>query len=302
MCTSIKSISDMIEAVKGRSKKTIAVAVAQDAEVLKAVYQANQYGLANAILVGDLEAITAIAQEEKIPLDGFEIINESDKELACEIAVKLIAAGTANVLMKGIIDTSVILKAVLNKEYGIKKSTVLSHVAVFEVKGHERLYFVTDAAMNIAPDVETKKYIINNAVSVTHALGLDHPVVACVCAVEKVNPKMQATLDAEALVQMNRAGEISGCTVSGPFALDNAISEAAAIHKGITDPLAGKADIILVPQIEAGNILYKSLVFCAGASNAGIIVGAKVPVVVTSRADSEQTKLNSIALALLIVR
>ena len=202
--------------------------------------------------------------------------------------------------MKGIVDTSVILKAVLDREIGLRDAPVLSHVALFQVPGFDRLLYVTDAAMNIAPDLEAKKHIIGNAVKVAHALGNPNPIVACLCAVEKVNPKMPATLDAAALVEANRAGSLPGCTVVGPLALDNAVSPEAARHKGIADPCAGHADILLVPNIETGNVFYKALVFLAKAQNAGLIVGAKAPVIVTSRADSEQTKLHSIALALAI--
>lgn len=301
MDSKITKISEILERVRGKAKKTIAVAAAQDGEVLKAVQKAVQYGLANAVLVGDSQEIKKAAEAEGIPLDEFQIIHEADKAEACKKAVILVSSGKADILMKGIVDTSVILKAVLSKEYGLRQAPVLSHVAVFEPAGYDRLFLVTDASMNIAPDAETKKEIISNAVSVAHALGNTNPIVACVCAVEKVNPKMQATLDAQKLVEMNRDGIIKGCTVAGPFALDNAVSEEAAAHKGIDDPAAGKADILLVPQIEAGNVLYKSLVFFAHAKNAGIIIGAKAPVVVTSRADSEEAKLYSIALALLTV-
>jgi phosphate butyryltransferase len=192
------------------------------------------------------------------------------------------------------------LKAVLDKEIGLREAHVLSHVTIFDVKDFPRLLYVTDAAMNIAPDAETKKVILENAAKVAHALGNVDPVAAVVCAVEKINEKMPATLDAKALVEMYHNGDIAGCRVIGPLALDNAVSVLAAKHKGISDPLAGNADILLMPQIESGNILYKALVFLAGAKNAGLIVGAKAPVVITSRADSDETKLYSIALAALM--
>ena len=283
---------------QGRSK--IAVAVAQDAEVLLAVNAAYNLGIASAVLVGDEAEIRAIAEKLNIDLTNYEILHEADKNEACRKAVKLVRDKDADVVMKGIVDTSVILKAVLDKEIGLRMSPVLSHVAVFEVPGYDRLFYLTDAAMNIAPDVEAKKHILKNAVQVAHALGNENPIAACLCAVEKVNPKMQATLDAAALVEANQNGEIDGCTVIGPLALDNAISVEAAHHKGITDPNAGHADILLVPAIEVGNVFYKSMVFMARAKNAGVIVGAKAPVVLTSRADSDETKLNSIALALQI--
>jgi phosphate butyryltransferase len=202
--------------------------------------------------------------------------------------------------MKGLVDTSVILKAVLDEKIGLRTGNVLSHVAVFDVPGYDRLFYVTDAAMNIAPNLEQKKQIIENCVQVANALGNDNPKVAVLAAVEKVNPKMQATLDAAELIKMNETGELKGCTLGGPFALDNAISVEASKHKGITHPVAGHADILMVPVIEAGNMLYKSMVFFARAKNAGILVGAKAPVVLTSRADSDEAKLNSIAIGVLM--
>lgn len=213
-------------------------------------------------------------------------------------AVSLVRNGEADAVMKGIVDTSVVLKAVLDKENGLREGKLLSHVALFDVPGFYRPLLVTDAAMNIAPDLEAKKEIIRNAVKVAKAIGNDEPIVACLCAIEKVNPAMPATLDAAALVEAARCGELSGCTVIGPVALDNAISTDAAKRKGIQNPNAGLADILLVPNIETGNVLYKALTFLAHAGTAGLIMGAKVPVIVTSRADSDQTKINSIALAL----
>ena len=296
----IRSLQTLRTSLCAGSRSKIAVAVAQDAEVLLAVDAAYKMGIASAVLVGDEAQIRAVAANLNICLDPYEIVHESDKTEACRKAVKLVRDQQADVVMKGIVDTSVILKAVLDKEIGLRQSPVLSHVAVFEVPGYDRLFYLTDAAMNIAPDLQTKKHILSNALQVAHALGNENPVAACLCAVEKVNPKMQATLDAAALVEANRSGEIVGCTVIGPLALDNAISEEAARHKGIMDPNAGRADILLVPAIEVGNVFYKSMVFMARAQNAGVIVGAKAPVVLTSRADSDETKLNSIALALRI--
>ncbi len=241
-----------------------------------------------------------IAAQRGVSLFGMELIHEKDAALACKTAVKLVSSGQAHIVMKGIVDTAVILKAVLDKETGLREASTLSHTAVFDVPGFPRLLYVTDAAMNIAPDAQTKKVILENACRVAYALGNENPVAAVVCAVEKVNEKMPATLDARELVTMNESGALKGCRVLGPLALDNAVSLAAAKHKGIEDPLAGLADILLMPQIEAGNVLYKALGFLAGAKNAGVIVGAKAPVVVTSRADSDETKLYSIALAVLM--
>jgi len=202
--------------------------------------------------------------------------------------------------MKGLVDTAIILKAVLDKEIGLRTAKVLSHVAVADIDGYDRLFYITDAAMNIEPDLQTKKQIIENAVQVAKALGNDRPKVACVCAVEKVNSKMPATLDADELVKMNQLGDLTGCTVAGPLALDNAVSIEAAQHKGITNPVAGNADILLMPCIETGNTLYKSIGFFAKGRIAGIVVGAKAPIVLTSRADSDSAKLNSIAMGILL--
>ncbi len=296
----ITSLESLRTAPADGKRSMLAVAVAQDAEVLLAVDAAYKLGIAGAILVGNEAEVREIAQKRNICVDKYTIVDEPDKVEACRKAVKLVRDRQADVVMKGLVDTSIILKAVLDKEIGLRLSPVLSHVAVFEVPGYDRLFYLTDAAMNIAPDLEAKKHILKNAVTVAHALGNENPIACALCAVEKVNPKMQATLDAAALVEANQAGEITGCTVMGPLALDNAISVEAAHHKGITDPNAGKADILLVPAIEVGNVFYKSMVFMAKAKNAGVIVGAKAPVVLTSRADSDETKLNSIALALKI--
>ena len=294
----IQSIESLREAAKAQGTRCLAVACAQDDHVLLAVEDARRLGIADAVLVGDEAQIRRVAAENGIDPANYRIIDEPDKVAACRTAVSLVRNGEADAVMKGIVDTAVILKAVLDKEIGLRDAKVLSHVALFEVPGFDRLLLLTDAAMNIAPDLEAKKEILRNAVKVAHAIGNENPVVACLCAVEKVNPKMPATLDAAALVEAAQAGELTGCTVVGPLALDNAVSVEAAKHKGIADPNAGRADVLLVPNIETGNVFYKSLVFLAHANNAGLIVGAKAPVIVTSRADSEQTKLNSIALAL----
>ncbi|SKC35596.1 phosphate butyryltransferase [Maledivibacter halophilus] len=296
----IRNFDDVFKFAKERGPKTIAIACAQDAEVLNAIDEANKIGIADAILVGDKKKIQEIAKENKIEIEKYEIIDIQDLSEASLKAVELVSTGKAHIVMKGLVDTSIILKAVLNKEIGLRSGNVLSHVAVFDVLGYDRLFFVTDAAMNIAPDLNTKKQIIENAAIVAHSLDIEKPKVAAICAKEKVNPKMPATVEAAELERMSKDGEISGCVVGGPFALDNAVSVEAAKHKGIDHPVAGYADILLVPTIEAGNVLYKSMVYFSGSKNAGIIVGAKAPIVLTSRADSEETKLNSIALSVLM--
>jgi phosphate butyryltransferase len=296
----IKDFEDIIKYAKERGTKTLAVAVAQDLEVLRAVDQANQLGIVKAILIGDQQKIEEIAKNNHINLENYEMIDEKEIIEASRKAVELVSSGKAHIVMKGLVDTAIILKAVLDKEIGLRTGNVLSHTGVFDVPNYDRLIFVTDAAMNIAPDLKTKKQIIENAVQVAHALDIVEPKIAVLCAKEKVEPKMIATVEAQELEKMNKEGNIKECLVGGPLALDNAISEEAAKHKKIIHPVAGKADILVVPNIEAGNVLYKSMVFFGKAKNAGIIVGAKAPIVLTSRADSDTTKLNSIALAVLM--
>ncbi len=296
----MKNFKEIIKFAKDRGPKTISVACCQDKEVLMAVEMARKEKIANAILVGDIEQTKEIAKDIDIDLNNYELIHIEDLSEASLKSVELVSQGKADMVMKGLVDTSIILKSVLDKDKGLRTGNVLSHVAVFDIESYNRLFFITDAAMNLAPDLNTKKQIIENACTVAHSLDIDNPKVAVLCAKEKVNPKMKDTVDAKELEEMCNRGEIKGCIVGGPFALDNAVSIDAANHKGIDHPVAGKADILLAPDIEAGNILYKSLVFFSKSKNAGVIVGAKAPIILTSRADNEETKLNSIALGVLM--
>lgn len=295
----MKTFEELIRKASDQPMKKIAVACAQDEEVLMAVEEARKRNIASAILVGDEVKIRKIAAEMGMDLSHYELIDESDLTQASRKAVSLVSSGKANLLMKGLVDTSIIMKAVLDKEIGLRTGKPLSHVSVFEINGWNRMLFLTDGAMTLAPDLEGKKKIIENAVNFVHKLGVEEPKVAVLCAKEKVDEKMSCTLDAYALEVYNKQGAIKGCVVGGPFGLDNAISEEAAKHKGIEHPVAGKADILLAPDIEAGNILYKSIVFIAKVKNAGLIVGAKTPIVLTSRADNHESKLHSIVLGVL---
>ncbi|WP_132995376.1 phosphate butyryltransferase [Sporanaerobacter acetigenes] len=295
-----KGFDDLLELAKKKGPKKLAVAVAQDREVLLAVKKAKELGIADAIFVGDKKEIEKVAKEVGLDLAQFEVIDEVDNVLACRKAVSLVSSGSADVVMKGIIDTAIIMKQVLDSEIGLRTGKVISHVAVFSVPTYEKILTITDAAMNIHPDLNQKKEIVENAVSFAHSLDIDNPKVAIVCAREKVSPKMEATVHAKELEDMNKNGEITDCIVGGPLALDNAISKEAAKHKGIDSPVAGDADILVVPNIEAGNVLYKSLTFFAGAKNAGLIVGTSAPIVLTSRSDTEEAKLYSIALGVLM--
>ncbi|ENQ3109575.1 phosphate butyryltransferase [Bacillus anthracis] len=291
-------LEHLIDQAAGQPKKTVAVAVAEDHEVIEAVARAITLQLAQFRLYGNQEKIMGMLQEHGLQTsEHIEVIAATSSAEAAELSVKAVRNGEADVLMKGNIPTANILKAVLNKEWGLRKGSVLSHVAAFEVPNYNRLIFVTDAAMNIVPDVTQKAAIIQNTVEVARAIGIDLPKVAPIAAVEVVNPAMQATIDAAMLTQMNRRGQIKNCVVDGPLALDNAVSQIAAEHKGIVSDVAGKADILLVPTIEAGNVLYKSLVYFADAKVGAMIAGAKAPIVLTSRADSAETKVYSLALA-----
>lgn len=278
--------------------RTVAVAAAEDHEVIQAVKMALGKQLASFLLFGEEDKIKSLLTEQGLEgSDQLKIVSCKSPEEAAAKAVQAVSSGDAEVLMKGMVSTSTILKAVLNKEYGLRTGKVLSHVAAFEINGFDRLIFVTDAAMNIAPDLKQKADIIQNAVDVATRIGVDMPKVAPIAAVEVVNPSMEATLDAAALSQMNQRDQIKDCVVDGPLALDNAVSLEAASHKGVGGKVAGQADILLVPNIETGNALYKSLIYFANAKVGAVIAGAKAPIVLTSRADSAESKLHSIALA-----
>jgi len=296
----IKNFRDVLQKVKQQKTKKIAVAVAQDKYVLEAIKDADKQGIAQAILVGDRVKVETIAAKLYMDLTKFELVDEPDNSKAALKAVELAALGKADMVMKGLIDTASFLRAVLNKEIGLRTGKLMSHVAVFEINNFDRLIFLTDAAFNMYPELKDKIDIINNAVAVAKAVGVENPKVAPVCAVEVVNPSMPATIDAATLSKMSDRGQIKGCIIDGPLALDNAILEEAAAHKGVTGPVAGKADIILVPNIEAGNIMYKTLICTSHCKNGGILVGTSAPVVLTSRSDSHESKLYSIALAALV--
>ncbi|WP_408006697.1 phosphate butyryltransferase [Pseudalkalibacillus sp. A8] len=291
-------LEKLIEEATHLPNKVVAVAAAEDKEVIEAVKMALDKQIASFRLFGDEDKTMSLLQT--LGLDVFEhlkVIPCSHPDEAAAKAVQAVSSGEADVLMKGMVPTARILKAVLNKEYGLRTGKVLSHVAAFEVTGYDRLVFVTDAAMNIAPDLQKKAEIVQNAVDVAVRIGVETPKVAPITAVEVVNPSMEATLDAAALSQMNNRGQIKNCVVDGPLALDNAVSKEAAEHKGIGGEVAGQADILLVPNIETGNALYKSLIYFARAKVGAVIAGAKAPIVLTSRADTAESKLYSIALA-----
>lgn len=295
------TLKALVEKTAASGSRTVAVASAADPEVLQAVEMAMMKGIASFILIDNEEILEELIKERFPELRSnpyISIVHADTIQEAAEKAVRFVSSGEAQVLMKGNLPTAIVLKAVLNSEYGLRTGKVLSHVAAFEVEGYNRLLFVTDAGMNIAPNLEEKAQIIQNAVAVAKACGVDVPIVAPLAAIETINPVMTPTTDAAALVVMNQRGQIKDCIVDGPLALDNAVSVKSAQHKGITSETAGKADILVVPSIEAGNILYKSLMYFADAKVGGIIQGARAPIVLTSRSDSAETKLYSLALAI----
>ena len=296
----IKDFETILMYAKKIGPKTIAVAAAEDDDVLNAVEFGRVEGIINAILIGDKEIIEAILKENSIEPQNYEILDEKNKEEACKKAVELVKSGRATTIMKGFVDTSVILKCVLNKETGLPIEGLLSHVGVIKVDRYDRFFIISDSAMNISPSLEDKIGIINNAVKVAHALEIETPKVAMICPVEKVNEKIISTVHAAELAKMNEEGKITGCIVGGPFALDNAVSEEAAKHKGISHPVAGRADVLITPNLEVGNVLNKAMEYFANTEKAGIIMGAGAPIILTSRASSSTSKLNSIALAVLV--
>lgn len=292
-----KTIQELIEVAKTKPQKRLVVAVANDPYVLKAVEHARQVLNIKPILVGDEQAITQELTALQYDSKAYQVLNVPDGVEACQQAALLIRQGQGDILMKGLIDTSILLKAVLDKEKGIRGPRRLSHITLLELKHYHKLLLLSDAAMNIAPDVELKQEIILNGVEVLHKIGISKPNVGIIAAVEKVNPKMLATTDAQALIAQHSDPNY---VIGGPFGLDNAINKEAALHKGVSDPMAGEVDFLLMPDIEAGNILYKALMFLSDAQSASVVCGATHPIVLTSRADSDETKFNSIALACIL--
>lgn len=295
----IRKLETLLEYGKEVGPKTISVACAEDAEVMTAVEGARKAGIANAILVGNADKIKDVAAKLGIDLGNYEVVDERGGVAKAALkAVELVSSGKAQILMKGMLETADFLRGVLNKEVGLRNGKrVLSHAYIHEVKGYDRLFFICDPAFNMYPELKEKVGIINNTVELAHSFGVECPKVAALAAVEVVNPDMPPTLDAAALTQMSQRGQIKGCVIDGPLALDNAISPESAKHKKIKSEVAGYADILHVPNIEAGNMLAKGIVYFSENKTAAVVLGAKAPIVLTSRADSAETKLLSIATA-----
>ncbi len=296
-----RKFDDLIAKVKDCSMKTVSVAVAQDAPVLEAVRAAKERNIANAILVGDADKIKEVADSIQMDLTGYQIIDEKDDYAAALKAVEFVHNGRADMYMKGLIDTRSFLKSVLDKDVGLRTGRPLSHVCVFEIKGVEKLLFLSDVAFMTYPTLQDKVHIIENTVEVCKACGIEMPKVAPLAAVEVVNPKMPATVDAAELTKMCEEGKITGCIVDGPLSFDLAIDPEAAQHKGADNrKIVGDADVLLFPDIHAGNLVYKALVHTATVKNGNIITGTQAPVILTSRSDDFETKVNSIALGAVV--
>lgn len=283
---------------------TLVCAVAHpcDDVSLASAASTKEQGIFEPILVGPRIRLAKAAKGLGLDLDQFQVRDTPHSHASADVAVDLVKSGQAALLMKGSLHTDELMHAVLGAQSGLRTNRKLSHVFMMDVPGHAELLFITDAAINIFPDLETKADIVRNAIELHHALGLGKPKVAILSAVEQINPRMPSTIDAAALCKMADRGQIEGGVIDGPLALDNAISPDAARIKGIHSKVAGYAQILVVPDLEAGNMLAKNLTFLSGALAAGVVVGARVPIILTSRADSEQTRLASCAVAVCYAR
>ncbi|MGL5312391.1 MAG: bifunctional enoyl-CoA hydratase/phosphate acetyltransferase [Peptostreptococcaceae bacterium] len=297
----IKSLDDMLKQFKGKGQAVLSVASAEDKEVLLAVKDAVEQEIIKPILVGDEKKIREIALQIGFNLEGINIVNAETIEESAKIAVQLVSNKEADFVMKGLLDTSVLLKSVLDKDYGLRTDSLLSHVMIYQLKNYHKLLLLTDGGMNISPDYNQKEKILQNSIEAAKSLGMDTVKVACLAAKEKVNPKMQATVDADLLQKSCKEGKFGkNVIVEGPLAFDLAISEEASQIKGFKSEISGDVDILLVPNIEVGNGIGKSFTYMAEAKSAGVVMGAKAPIVLVSRADSNESKLYSIAYGALI--
>ncbi len=294
-----RTLDEMVEAACQRGPVQIAVAAGHSPECMAALKEARAKDLADGIFIGDAKKIWALADEIEFDLPHHQVLNEPDPAAAARMAVGMVRDGNAGLVMKGKLGTAQLMRAVLDREAGLRTGRLLSQVIVFQVPGFNRLMIMTDAAINIAPTLLQKAELCRNAIEVAHAIGIENPNLAVLCALEQVNPEMPATIDAAALMGMNRRNQISGAFIEGPVALDAPLSRFAAECKAIESPIVEDTDIFLAPDIEAANILYRAILYFARGESGGIVVGAKVPLILLSRAETPETKIRSIALAIL---
>ncbi len=288
----------LVARVQGEKRKTIAVAMAQESHVLQALETARRHRLAEGILVGEMDAIRRAAEEAGVNISRFEIVPQRGEAEAVHRAIEVVRAGEADLLMKGKCSTAAFLRGILDREKGLRGPGLLSHLAIFEVSTYPKPLFMSDAAMNIYPDLAQKVEITKNAIRSAQLLGVEVPKVALIAAVERVDPEhMPCTVHAAAIAKMADRGQLGNARVDGPLAVDNALDPESCRVKGINSPVGGDADILIMPNIEAGNTFYKTMTILARAKTAGVLVGARVPVILPSRADSDETKFLSIAAA-----
>ena len=294
----MKTISELYDAIASMPPRTVAVAQPADSEVMSSIKQAYEMGLARFILVGDPEKIRKTAEGIGLSLVDFVIEEALTEQEIAEAAVRAVHEGRADAVMKGLIKSSIFLKAVLNREFGLRKSgSIISAIAVVESDYYHKLLFLSDIAFSPIPDLETKKAILRNVVETAHSFGIDTPKVACISASEDVNPKIPASAEARMLREANERGEITGCIVEGPISVDLSVSAESAKHKGFVSPVAGDADILLMPDITTGNGIYKTMSCLSRIRTGGVMAGASAPIIFCSRSDTAETKRNTIAFA-----
>lgn len=296
-----KNLDELVQAALSKGPVQIAVAAGHDPDIIEAMKQAKELKLAYGIFVGNSEKILALARKIGFDIPAERIVHEVDESLAARKAIALVREGKARLLMKGKINTAALIRAVLDKDGGLRTGRLLSQVIVFQVPGFERLMIMTDAAINIAPTLEQKTEICRNAIEVARAIGIENPNLAALCALEFVNPEMPATVDAAGLTLMNRRGQLRGAYVEGPIALDVPLSKFAADRKAIISPLVENTSIFVAPDIEAANILYRAILYFAKGESGGVVMGARVPLILLSRAETPETKIRSIAIGVLVV-
>jgi len=296
----ITNFTELIEAAQAVGPKCIAIAAAHDPAVLISAEELQKLGIVIAHLVGDKPAIEVIAQERHLDLSGMTIVHEPDTGRAAQHAVAMAREGQADVVIKGQLKTPQILGAALSRERGIRRRKLLTHVGLFEVPGFDRIIYMSDSGVILSPTIEQKVVIIQNVVEVAHKFGLESPRVAILAATEVVDPKIPNSIEALALTRMAEDGWVEGAIVDGPLTLDVAVSSEAARIKGVESPVAGNADILIVPGVVAGNTAAKAIQYLAGGRMAGLVVGAKVPIIINSRADTADTRLLSTAMAVVL--
>lgn len=294
----VKTFDDIRKLAKERGKKVISIAMPESLSILEAVKELKKEGMIDAVLVGDSENIKKLLDDVRLDIDRKNIIHATDPVEAGYLSVQAIKDGAADILMKGRIPTPDLMKAVLDKEKGLRKGKLLSHVAVAEAPNYDRLLMVSDGGINIRPDVEKKIQIIKNAIVLAKSLGIAHPKIGILCPIERVNPKIPETVDAAELVRLAEKGEFGDVSLEGPTAMDVILSEEAAAKKGIESKIAGKTDIIIVHDVTTGNAILKTLIWLVGAKVGGVVLGARVPIVLLSRSDTKKEKMLSMLLSI----